>query len=293
MTRTVISLDYDAFLTYDAEGILSSLLPDERYTRCSAEIRTTAFGRSYAVKKQGRTLSMLGFDKEKADAVLRRLPAAPVYAARDHETILSVLEKRFPGDKIRLFHMDRHHDFFMHEDRLSCGNWLYKAAVGGIVEKCVFYPCADSPSLPPEALRHVTAATELPAVFPPADLIFLAQSEMYVPPHTAEGFRYMRDGLKEHAVGYTEEPCGFLPWHEVFRAARIAALEAILAGLTADRLADYVDVRFLPPAFCGDRAEETVSAFLASFHAARAKYGYETALAVTADGYGYERTDTK
>lgn len=223
-TWRVLSIDFDYFQEVDADT-LRECYPDgiDNSTMLSEIVWANHYASNeeeiLGVKTNEEELELLKkvLLNQKADWQTQKR-TAPVRIANSHlgayEMIHDYISK---GDKVVLTNIDMHHDFVNDNPNVDCGNWIGRlshenilvgldwianpvtAKMYGLDEK------GDKSDTMDKLLASLMKSTVGNAADEQFDLIFLARSDTWTPPHLDADFQRLVVFLKNHFENVTIE----------------------------------------------------------------------------------------
>ena len=138
----------------------------------------------------------------------------PDEKANEFETVRDAydfIKAHSDGDKIELLNIDTHHDMTPENKSLDCGNWILKLAQENLLDNPALGWIHNPISFEmygingkgkdkfSKLLRRLDKGTSLDGIANEQyDLIFLARSDTWSPPHLDKYFCLLADIIKEH-----------------------------------------------------------------------------------------------
>lgn len=213
----VLSIDWDYFQNVSVET-MRECYPDGLDT--PTFLSEITWGSHYATDGDRiREVSVMGNELENLfRTLLNQDKDVPVMIANSHKHIYDFIHSNLSeGEKVQLTNIDMHHDLMNDNQTLDCGNWISKLLEEGTMKpmkkgskssfKWVRNPVSfemylgenkDNSELSKVLTTLGSTETVEDIVNESYDLIFLARSDTWSPPHLDKHFCLLVELMKEH-----------------------------------------------------------------------------------------------
>lgn len=213
----VLSIDWDFFQKVSCET-MRRCYPDG--VDLPTAITEITWGGHYAADGDAlHEVKLLQSEYEKlVTLLLNQNGEIPVMIANSHVHAYDFIKAHSDGEKIALLNIDTHHDMTPENKGLDCGNWILKLAQENLLDNSALGWIRNPISFEmygidgngkdkfSKLLRRLDKGTSLDGIANEQyDLIFLARSDTWSPPHLDKYFCLLADIIKEHFTNITVE----------------------------------------------------------------------------------------
>lgn len=237
--KKVLSIDWDFFQNVSTD-VLRSCYPDG--VDLPTAITEITWSNHYVT--DGERLNKINVLKDEYEKLLKLLlnqsSDCSVMIANSHVHAFDFIKEHLENEKAALTNIDMHHDFVNDNSKLDCGNWIgtlikeNKICENGLL--WIHNPVSfemygiDSEGEDKDftkAIKKINGGDTLDLIKDEKyDLIFLARSDTWSPPHLDGKFCLLVDLMKEHFTnikmenGIDKPRLAYIRYANVFRSQR-------------------------------------------------------------------------